>query len=183
MRDSEAFTVDDPRFSTGRVVGPSMLSLDGAEHARHRSPFADPFRRPAVHERFTELVGRRGRCAVGRARAGSSAGELRRGFAGPLAAAVVRQALGLRMTETAAMLGWYDAIVGDVSGITAGRPLTAAGSDAFAQLRRAVESVLDCAPRSSLLAEVAGGSDGLRRAEVVSNAAVLMFGGIETTEA
>jgi len=29
LRDSAAFTVDDPRFSTARVVGPSMLSLDG----------------------------------------------------------------------------------------------------------------------------------------------------------
>jgi hypothetical protein len=26
MRDSERFTVDDPRFSTAQVVGPSMLS-------------------------------------------------------------------------------------------------------------------------------------------------------------
>ena len=34
MRDSEAFTVDDPRFSTGQVVGPSMLSRDGAEHVQ-----------------------------------------------------------------------------------------------------------------------------------------------------
>ena len=38
MRDSAAFTVDDPRFSTARVVGPSMLSLDGAAHGRHRAP-------------------------------------------------------------------------------------------------------------------------------------------------
>src|SRR6516164_11193231 len=27
MRDSATFTVDDPRFTTARVVGPSMLSL------------------------------------------------------------------------------------------------------------------------------------------------------------
>src|SRR5215472_10779809 len=33
MRDARAFTVDDPRFSTAQVTGPSMLSLDGAEHA------------------------------------------------------------------------------------------------------------------------------------------------------
>ena len=32
MRNAETFTVDDPRFSTAQVVGPSMLSLDGAEH-------------------------------------------------------------------------------------------------------------------------------------------------------
>lgn len=29
VRDAAAFTVDDARFSTGRVIGPSMLSLDG----------------------------------------------------------------------------------------------------------------------------------------------------------
>ena len=39
LRDSRTFTVDDPRFSTARVIGPSMLSLDGPAHARHRSPF------------------------------------------------------------------------------------------------------------------------------------------------
>ena len=38
LRDTVAFTVDDPRFTTARVVGPSMLSLDGAEHGRHRGP-------------------------------------------------------------------------------------------------------------------------------------------------
>ena len=44
MRDAETFTVDDPRFSTAQVVGPSMLSLDGDHHTRHREPFAAPFR-------------------------------------------------------------------------------------------------------------------------------------------
>src|SRR5919206_1546230 len=57
MRDADAFTVDDPRFSTGQVVGPSMLTLDGDEHARHRAPFARPFRLDAVRERFTAGVG------------------------------------------------------------------------------------------------------------------------------
>ena len=42
MRDPDTFTVDDPRFSTAQVVGPSMLSLDGLEtdgtaiHSRDR---------------------------------------------------------------------------------------------------------------------------------------------------
>jgi hypothetical protein len=48
MRDPETFTVDDPRFSTGQVVGSSMLTLDGEEHRRHREPFARPFRLDAV---------------------------------------------------------------------------------------------------------------------------------------
>ena len=48
MRDAGTFTVDDPRFSTAQVVEPSMPSLGGAEHDRHRAPFAEPFRRSAV---------------------------------------------------------------------------------------------------------------------------------------
>src|SRR5260370_41949780 len=56
MRDAETFTVDDPRFSTGQVVGPSMLTRDGAEHARHRDPFVEPLRLAAVRERFAPLV-------------------------------------------------------------------------------------------------------------------------------
>jgi len=56
MRASATFTVDDPRFSTGRVVGPSMLTRDGAAHARHRDPFAAQFRLNVVRKRFTALV-------------------------------------------------------------------------------------------------------------------------------
>src|SRR5256714_14896788 len=56
MRDTETFTVDDPRFSTRRVVGPSMLTLDGADHERHRAPFARAFRLVEVGERLAGLV-------------------------------------------------------------------------------------------------------------------------------
>src|SRR5215203_172353 len=55
MNAPDSFTVDDPRFTTGRVVGPSMLTLDGEEHRRHRDPFAQPFRLDAVRRRFTEV--------------------------------------------------------------------------------------------------------------------------------
>src|SRR5215813_1357005 len=52
LRDSASFTVDDPRFSTARVVGPSMLSLDGAEHGRHRAPFTRGFSHAEVRSRL-----------------------------------------------------------------------------------------------------------------------------------
>ena len=44
MRDAATYTVDDPRFTTAQVIGPSMLSLDGEIHALHRAPFVGPFR-------------------------------------------------------------------------------------------------------------------------------------------
>src|SRR5215472_8016167 len=56
MRDPIAFTVDNPRFSTSRVVGPSMLSLDGVAHGRHREPFAHPFRPARARKRFSGFI-------------------------------------------------------------------------------------------------------------------------------
>ncbi|MEY4231409.1 MAG: Cytochrome monooxygenase PikC, partial [Actinomycetota bacterium] len=54
MRDAVTFTVDDPRFSTAQVIGPSMLSLDGAEPARHRDPFGAAFRPGEVTRRSAD---------------------------------------------------------------------------------------------------------------------------------
>ncbi|MDP9400726.1 MAG: cytochrome P450 [Actinomycetota bacterium] len=180
MRDP-ALTVDDPRFSTAQVVGPSMLSLDGAEHARHRRPFARPFRLDATRERFTAVVAEgSGRLVDAIAPAGRA--ELRRTVAGPLAAAVTIHALGLAEADPAEVLGWYDAIVGSVSGIAAGRLATEGGRRGFVALRAAILTALDDDDRSSLVGAAVSDAGGLGRDEVVANAAVLLFGGIETTE-
>jgi cytochrome P450 len=181
MADAATFTVDDPRFSTGRVVGPSMLTLDGHEHERHRAPFARAFRLQAVRERFTAVVSAEVDRLIDAIEPAGEA-DLRRAFAGPLAAAVVTHSLGLRETDTGAVLGWYDAIVAAVTEVTAGGEVPDAGRAAFADLRAAIESVLDREPRASVLAAAGGDAGGLRRDEVVSNAAVMLFGGIETTE-
>ena len=181
MRDPATFTVDDPRFSTSRVVGPSMLSLDGADHARHREPFAHPFRPARVRERFTGFVEAETERLISAIQPAGSA-ELRREFAGPLAVAVVTEALGLRDVNADTVLSWYAAIVAAVSEVTAGRPVTAAGAAAFGHLRAAVARTVGHADEPSLLTEAARAPEGLSKDEVVSNAAVLMFGGIDTTE-
>lgn len=181
MRDSKTYTVDHPGFSTARVVGPSMLSLDGPEHQRHRLPFEQPFRRRAVEARFNrsiaddinqlldELV------AQGRA-------ELRRDYAGPIAVKTMISVLGLEETSIAAVLAWYDTIVEAVTQVTAGEPVSPAGRAAFAALRETLLPALKRQPDSSLLAAAGGLAAGLSEEQIVSNAAVLLFGGIETTE-
>ena len=181
MRDPATFTVDDPRFSTSRVVGPSMLSLDGADHTRHREPFAHPFRPARVRDRLAGFVDAETDRLISAFEPAGRA-ELRREFAGPLAVAVVTEALGLRDVHADTVLSWYAAIVAAVSEVTAGRPVTAAGVEAFGQLRTALARTIGRTDEPSLLAEAARAPEGLRQEEVVSNAAVLMFGGIDTTE-
>jgi cytochrome P450 len=198
LRDARTFTVDDPRFSTAQVVGPSMLSLDGAPHARHRGPFNRPFRHDEVHARLAAFT----RAETGRlvsAIEPLGAAELRRAVAGPLAAAVMAEVLGLGQADPATILTWYDGIVAAVQaeGAAAGRgtgdgigdgtgavtgadgvtSVAAGGTAAFGELAASLREVI--ARGGSLLAEVTG---PLAEEEAISNAAVLMFGGIETTE-
>jgi cytochrome P450 len=194
LRDARTFTVDDPRFSTAQVVGPSMLSLDGVPHAHHRGPFNRPFRHDEVHARLAAFT----RAETGRlvsAIEPLGAAELRRAVAGPLAAAVMAEVLGLGQVDPATILTWYDGIVAAVQaeGAAAGRAAqavtgtgtgadgvssaAAGGTAAFGELAASLREVI--ARGDSLLAEVTG---PLAEQEAISNAAVLMFGGIETTE-
>jgi cytochrome P450 len=180
MRDTTTYTVDDPRFSTAQVVGPSMLSLDGEAHTRHRQPFEYPFGLARTRDRFSAYVeAEAARLVDAIAPAGKA--ELRRSVAGPLSVAVMAEALGLPDVDAGTVLTWYDAIVASVSGVAAGRAVTVEGTTAFGRLRELVAAAVHTAdPDRSMVA--AAGRDGLAVDEVVSNAAVLLFGGIETTE-
>jgi cytochrome P450 len=94
-----------------------------------------------------------------------------------LAVAVVSAALDLIDVEVGTLLGWYDSIVAEVDLISAGQPTTGAGIAAMDQLATSVRnSAFDA---TGLLATA---RQTLTDAEVVSNAAVMMFGGIETSE-
>jgi len=186
LRDTRTFTVDDPRFSTAKVVGPSMLSLDGARHARHRAPFTRPFRSEEVHARLDTFIRAEADRLVSAIEPHGTA-ELRRAVAGPLAVMVMAEVLGLGRTDPAQVLAWYDGIVAAVQAEAAGpgahsRPdegVAAAGTAAFAELAASLRQVIAVPPASSLLADVTG---PLTADEAVSNAGVLLFGGIETTE-
>jgi cytochrome P450 len=180
MRDGETFTVDDPRFTTAQVVGQSMLSLDGHAHTIHRAPFIGPFRAPSVRVQFGDVVAEEtARLLDGLPAEGAV--ELRTSFVAPLAAVVVTHALGLDRSEAADVLAWYGSIVAAVTDLTAGGEIGSSGREAFASLSTRLERVIDRGAPDSLLASAA--ADGkLTRGQVISNAAVLVFGGIETTE-
>jgi cytochrome P450 len=198
MRDSATFTVDDARFTTARVVGPSMLSLDGTAHGRHRAPFTKGFGRGEIHARLAGFVTAEADRLVAAMRPAGAA-DARRSLAGPLSVAVVARALGLGDTDPRTVLDWYAAIVASVSALAgehgsarAGADrrdqVATAGAEAFGSLSARLSAVIGSADGpASLLADAArtspdGAAARLSTGEVISNAAVIMFGGIETTE-
>ena len=176
LRDASRFTVDDARFSTAQVVGQSMLSLDGAEHRRHRDPFARAFLSPEARSRFAGRIQPEARRLV-EALAPRGRAEIRRDLAGPLAVNVVANALDLRDAEPSMVLGWYDEIVAAVDRVSAGQEIGTGAREAVKALGRHVAGTIQ--HDSGVLAQATA---TLTPAEVVSNAAVMMFGGIETSE-
>ena len=179
MRDARTFTVDDPRFSTGRIVGASMLSTDGAAHAAHRRPWAEAFRPAPVRDRFTGTV----RDEVARLLdrlAAAPAPDLRTGLAAPLATAAMGAALGLDGLEVGQVLDWYRAMVAGVDTVSRGGDPPAAALQAVAAIRDHVGRSLRRPARDTVLTAAAADSTdaGLLAADV----AILLFGGVDTAE-
>lgn len=180
MRDAERFTVDDPRFSTAAVLGQSMLSVDGPEHERHRSPFAPSFRPGVVREQFGQFLDEEAKRLV-QGFSGDGRAELRTGFAGPLAVNTITRFLGLADVTADDVLGWYGEISAAITKITLGGALDENDRAATRQIHERVEATLAAAANDSLLRRVA--AEGvLHPDELGAATAVLMFGAIETAE-
>lgn len=176
MRDPVRFTVDDPRFTTGQILGPSMLSTDGAEHARHRTPFNAWFADRSTLASLTEWMAATATDLVAAIRPDGAA-ELRAGLAAPLAATTVTHALALDPPGADQLLTWYRIIVEGVQRLTAGDDPGGAPV-AYRELAAAIRTTVE-ADRAAALRLAA---DALAADEVAANAAVILFGGIETSE-
>ena len=135
LDDPARFTVEDPRFTTARVIGPSMLSLDGGSHRRHRSAFAYPLQPGQLRSRLSGFVEAESARLTEAIRPTGHA-ELRTELAGPLAVAVMAEALGLAgvglSPET--VLGWYQ----DIAAAVAALPVDPPGGAGWPGNRRLV---------------------------------------------
>ena len=180
MRDADTYTVDDERFTTAAVLGPSMLSVDGSEHNRHRLPFAPAFRPAVLREQFEDFLSTEARRLVMQLAPAGEA-ELRTTVAGPLAVSAIAEFLGLMDVSHGEILAWYSGIASAIVALTIGHAIADEDATAILELRRQVDNTLQHGANDSLLRQVQ--SDGrLHAEEMTSAAAVLMFGAIETAE-
>lgn len=179
MRDAESFTVDDPRFSTAAVIGESMLSLDGEEHARHRRAFAGHFRPALVRDEYESIIADRARELVS-AIAGDGIAELRTSIAAPLAVESITTFLGLSDVEPSEVLDWYRHLADAIVELTVGNEIPTASRRALDELYQRVSATL--ADGSSTFLTNLQDEQILRSDEVTPATAVVMFGAIETSE-
>lgn len=177
LTDAQTFTVDDERFSTSQVVGPSMLSLDGPEHRRHRAPFAPSTRERPVRRLLAEWTKEKANALVDGV-APEGEGDLKAVVAAPLSAMVMSHVLGLEDVESGVLLEWNDRITSAIDEVTLGRGVPQSGEHAFAELRGAIARSL---VGGGMLTEVRDRGE-LSFDEIAANVAVMLIGGIVTSD-
>ncbi len=179
MKDTERFTVDDERFTTARVLGTSMLSLDGPEHARHRQAFVKPFRPKLVREQLEARIVEHARRLMTATR-DSAQPELRSSVAGPLAVATILDVLGLPEVDADDVLRWYGAFGDAIVALTVGEDMPAEIGDCLSSLYGHVGDAM-ASDDPSLVRQLVDDAV-LRDDEIPAAVAVVMFGAIETSE-
>lgn len=184
LADAATFTVDDPRFTTGQVLGPSMLSTDGATHRRHRDPFVRLFGRTRVRDDLHAAVAAqvdRHVTTVMAAMADLGRAELVGSFARPLAVGVIIDVLGLDASPSD-VGAWYSAFSAAVGALSDDPDLdlsTMASTAALDTFRSHIGDARNIARRP----EVWAGVGDLTGEELAADIGVIMFGAIETSEA
>ena len=178
MRDAERFTVDDDRFTTAKVLGASMLSMDGPEHARHRSAFTAPFRPKFVREELQARIDARAIELIGTTLDGDR--EIRTGIAGPLAVETILDVLGLDDVDSTDVLTWYGAFGDAIVALTVGDAVPPHVEEVLGRLYAYVGDAM-ASDDGGLVTKLVS-DEILRPDEIPAAVAVVMFGAIETSE-
>lgn len=182
--DPERFVVDVPDNPQHVVLGRQMLVVDGEEHARHRAPFAGPFKYSAVRQQFTDLVASRVESLLS-AVAARGGVELGAEFASPFAVSVASDVLGLGLDQVEEV---HDIYTGFAEGMVGYRDPDAVaramrGRARLAELLTPRIEHLGAEPDDSMLAAAMhDGAAWRTREELEANLRLILFGAVETVE-
>jgi len=184
LRDPVRFTTDAPRSTIRDTFGSQMLSAEGDEQRRYKTATAPPFTARAVRDQagpaIEAIVARRLEAIASHGQA-----DLRQDLAAPLALETVAVVLGIPDRYYPAIRDWYDAFAASLQNFTWDPGVRRRGHDAVAAFRGAVGPLLaDPGSAPGLLGVLAAADPRLLSDdEILRNALIILFGGIETTEA
>jgi cytochrome P450 len=162
-----------------------MLSAEGETHRRYKTQCSGPFNARAVREDAGPAI-ERALVRLVAALPNEGVVDLRPALASPLAVETVATVLGIPDQHRAAIRPWYDDFALALANFRRDPDVRARGRGSAAEFRRAMAPVLhelQCTDSSSLLAVLGRTAPGrLTDEEILSNALIVLFGGIETTE-
>ena len=189
LRDARRFTTEAERSTIRDIFGDHMMTTDGEVALRYKRSCLHAFRAetllrevaPWTEQKAHELVGR-ALSACGPGAAGTI--ELMHEVATPLAVASALRVLGLPAEMSGRIATWYDDFARALANFSGDPEVRARGKAAAAAFADEVlPRIAEVRPdERGLLAHLAHThGDRLTDEEIVSNALIILFGGIETT--
>jgi len=187
LRDPDNFSTDHPASPIRGTFGAQMLSAEGEAQRRYKSACAPPFNRRAVEVDARPIVAARVSELLA-ALPPNEAVDLRASVAGPLALAVVADIIGIPEEMHGRIREWYDAFAASLATHDHSSIARTHGRNSAAAFRSAVSELI--APISeeaqgSLISHLLSLAPPARLSDeqLLSNTLIVLFGGIETTEA
>ena len=183
LRDAARFTTDAERSTIRDVFGAHMMTTDGDVALRYRRSCLHAFRADVLAREMGPWVA----ATAGRLveECGDRSGlELMEAVATPLAVASALRVLGLPPELTGRITGWFEdfaAALANFSGDPTVRARGKASAAAFAEVVRPGLSEVREGDRGLLAHLASRGADRLTDDEIIANALIVLFGGIETT--
>ena len=185
LKDPETFTTDSPASPIRAIFGAQMLSTDGPVRHRYKSHCVPAFTAKAVRETLAAEIEHCARELV-QAFGSHGATDLRRSFASILPVRTITAVLGLPGEDEPRVRAWYDDFAPALANFVGDPKVRGRGLAAAESFRAHVRShlrSLSREPNRSLLAVLATETrDPLSEDEILANALIILFGGIETTE-
>lgn len=183
LRDTETFRTDAASSPIRDTFGAQMLSTEDEVQRRYKSACAPPFNARAAGDARTLVEG-----IVQRHIAQLDVGtpvELRDRFAAPIAVETIARVIGLPEDHDATLRSWYDTFAEALANYEANDATRARARAAVTAFRALIAPGLEAPDETdtSLLASLARAHPRLLDDEEIgSNALIVLFGGIETTE-
>jgi cytochrome P450 len=185
LRDTDTYRTDSPHSTIRDTFGEQMLSVEGEQHRRYKSQCNPPFNARAVREHGVPLTVRKVNELVD-AFADRSIVDLRPALTNELAVYMVATVLGIPRALHGTIRHWYDAFAAALANFTWDPAVRARGHAAVAAFRDAVLPIVHAVQATtdpSLLGTLSRSvPDRLTDDEILANALIVLFGGIETTE-
>jgi cytochrome P450 len=185
LRDPELYRTDSAHSTIRDTFGEQMLSVEGDRHRRYKSQCNAPFNMRSVQGHAMPLIAAR-IDALMDAFDSEPVVDLRPALASRLAVYTVASVLGIPAALHSRILGWYADFAAALANFGWDEQIRARGhasarefQDAMGPVLRELERGADPSLLSVLARTV---PDRLTDAEIVANALIVLFGGIETTE-
>jgi len=184
LRDTETFTTDHPGSPIQDIFGRQMLSIDGDLQKRYKAACIHPFAKKSIKDGLDAVVvSKVDRLLLSFEWQGQA--DLRTALTGPLSVYSVARVLGIPDEFHGMIYHWYEHFARALANFTQDADARIRGQTAAAEFRAAMRPLLQRAaaePDAGLFSTLVHASDRLQDEEILSNALIILFGGIETTD-